>query len=416
MLPVHIDAVRENIRYPEEGTLLRRYFDENLCDADRKFLPQWLGLHLIQHCLAKRAGEHFLLLQGDGGNGKSVIIDMIAGLVGYDAVATESLDGLNERTTHQLIGKVAMLAPENKGDWDLKLLNRLVSQEIIPSRPLYRDPAPFRPRLLVTQACNRPPVFNEKSRALERRMLVMQLTKVFDTSKGVIEDLGRVIAESEYAVLAGCALWGAKQIFENGGRLDIPEQLKAQGKKLARNGVQLEEFVEHLEFGEFAISKKELLTFYLQWMSEENRSKQGMNMSSLIDGLQVIAARDHGPILVQNGISIGIQRTGRREGYTEVAAGPEMEVAGRNVGYSPIKDERGTEIKLAKREELIYGVRIKEGVIDSEPVGIDWKGGPDRTCASKDDQGELPGIQSAADTEIAELKARIAELEARKAS
>lgn len=421
-LPVRCEDALANMREPQGG-LLRKYLTESVTIDDAAFLKRWCGLHLVQHTVPQRVAEYFLLLQGDGGNGKSAIIDLITGLVGAAAVATKSLDELCEGNTHELVGKVAMVSPENKGVWDLKLLNRLVSNEILPSRKLWSDWTTVRPQLLLTQACNKPPVFNEKSRALERRMLVMHLTKTFDKSKGVVQDIGQRIAKEEYAELVGWALLGAAEILE-AGKLEVPASLQEQGKVMARNGVQMEEFAALLEFGEYAVSKKELLALYLRWVDDENRGKITMSIGSIVEELHRIAARDHGPIYIgANQIPKGVQRLAANGDYAQrvlfanKAAGRVEQVAGGKLDTlrgSPLHDAKGASIRFAKREDIIYGVRIRKHVVDEYAVGVEWTGGPDgREANGKPVLVEQAALITAPEAErIAELEAELARLKA----
>lgn len=410
VLDVDSGAVLEHIKEPTEG-LLSHYLNSSFAPDHRRFVPQWLGLHLIKHTLRASAGQRFLLLQGAGGEGKSVLVEMISGLVGAGNCAFVGLDELNERTYHMLEGKIAMIAPENDPHkpWDIRGVNRITSGERLKARPVYQLPRVFEPVCLVTQICNEPPRFNEQSRALERRMLVVHMTAFQDEKGKRIPDLGRKIVEQEYAQLVGYALWGAQVIHENGGELAVPASVAAAGVAMARSDVQVESLLPMLEFGRFAISLKELRAAYVNMCLEEG--KQAMAMPKLIKEIVRVAEREkvrcgdgvHTPFLPT--------RLDRRTGYdTALAVDNKFKRRFNGNAVSIVRDPKtGENLRLEVRESLLYGVRIRAGVLDDHPVGLSWESvdarSNDRAAAGAGQADALP--HELAQAKVAEIADRM---------
>lgn len=369
------DEVLPRIRKPKKGGLLARYLDSALNADQREFLSQWLGLHLIKHALTGSAGQKFLLLKGPGGDGKSQIMELIAGLVGQSQVAHIGLDGLFDRTYHVLENKLAMLSPENSKDvpWDVRAVNRITCGEALLARPVYELPRTVFPACLITQACNEIPLFREHSRALERRMLVFAMEGRFDGTKDEVRDIGKAIIAGEFADLVGWALLGAQQIYDNDGALDIPASISAAGRDVARADIAANSLMADLEWGAYAISTRELYSYYCGLCAESG--KQPMSKPKLIDELIRLAKQDG--IRCGDGINTPFtpEKLPRRTGYDKAlevdntwkkrAAGP----------VSLVRDHKtGLPVRVGEREELLFGCRIKSDVLDDLHVGLDWDG------------------------------------------
>jgi len=135
-----------------------QFLDEALeGDAERiAIIQEWFG-----YCLTADTRFHaFLIVEGDGANGKSVLLDTLANLLGPANVSRVPLEIFGER--FQLMptfGKLANIAPEVD---NVKLAESTIKQ-FVGGDPIYvdrkgRDGIEFRPtaRLVVATTTGRP--------------------------------------------------------------------------------------------------------------------------------------------------------------------------------------------------------------------------------------------------------------------
>lgn len=105
-------------------------------------------------------------------------------------------------------------------------MKQLVSREPVTCNPKYRDPFKFKPECLITQAYNWAPSFDERSDALIRRVISLELTSSFKAPRIKSEDIAHQVVASEYALLVGFALGSVFKIKET-GRFTVPTSIQA---------------------------------------------------------------------------------------------------------------------------------------------------------------------------------------------
>jgi len=323
-----------------ENSLLYGFLHSSLDDDQRCVIQQWLGAHLIQHTGGDAENlEKFVVLLGSGGNGKSVITELIRQLVTPGACVALSLDDINEQTVDQVEGKLAMLGTEIDGKVGLRYLKQLVSKELIAANPKWRSPYQVKPVALLTQAANVMPRLQENSDAVAERMIVLPMNQKFRESGKLIAKLGEKIGAREFDLLAAFALDGARIVIENGFKLDIPAAIKAASVDAAHHGKQVDEYSCYLEFGDYELSRKEFLNWYRGWCEEVGRKPK--NWTNARDDLKEYA---------------------RRENLGEITAIQKAE-AGSYYELSPLG------FSLPKRVALARGFRIQAGVVNQQAIG-----------------------------------------------
>lgn len=256
-------------------SMLQRFFNTSLTPDTLDVLEQWAGLHLTQHLAAIGNPERFVVLQGAGGNGKGVMLSILQALIGEGNYVSFGLDRLGPEYVARLQGKVAMVGaelPHAHSVKQLALLKSLVSQEPITARPLYSQPFDLHPKVLITQATNPMPEFNDRSDAIMQRLIVLRFQRTLRRSNHQILDLGRRLAEEELDEILAWGLRGALRMIRQGGDLQIPDSVAGESKAAALEGVHAEAFSEHLVFDpSYRVSLAEVYAAYKMWCEQESR-------------------------------------------------------------------------------------------------------------------------------------------------
>lgn len=155
-------------------------------DQDRiAILQEWYGYNLV-HDLTH---QKFLMLEGEGNNGKSVICAVLSALLGPDNVSSVSLENF-EKDFHltSTLGKLANIVSEageieRVGEGYLK---SFTSGDRMSFNRKNRDLVDAIPTARFTLATNNRPRFSDKSGGLWRRMILMPLTHIVPESEKVL--------------------------------------------------------------------------------------------------------------------------------------------------------------------------------------------------------------------------------------
>ena len=252
-----------------------RTFLEDYTQGDSElalFLQRFFGL-----CLTGETREHKLLfLCGPGGNGKSVLLNVVREILGSYARMSNStilMRGAESRHTTEvaeLVGArmVTMSEVPADGMWSQQRLTSLTSGDTQTARFMYQDNFQFDPQFKLVLAGNHRPVIQTPDQAFLRRMLFLTSTfrpEVPDVA--LPEKLRR-----EYGGILQWMIEGAVAYYEDG--LDIPARISEATKDYAADeddvGQWFDECCEAEEGG--WVSIQELYTSYTEW-AEDNGAR-----------------------------------------------------------------------------------------------------------------------------------------------
>lgn len=145
------------------------------------FLQRWLG-----YCLTGDTREHTLLfIYGDGGNGKSVFQNTIAGIMG-DYAVTASMETFTSNRYAQHPADLAMLAgarlvtaseTEEGRAWDEARVKQLTGGDPITARHMRQDFFTFTPRFKLMIVGNHQPILRNVDDAIKRRLCMVPFTR-----------------------------------------------------------------------------------------------------------------------------------------------------------------------------------------------------------------------------------------------
>ena len=182
--------------------------------SERKLLQEFLG-----YCLTFDTSYHkALILVGDGANGKSVVTEIAAQLIGPDNVTHIGLERFRDRfALASSIGRLANIASEITRTKRVAegILKAMISGDLIRVERKYQDPMDARPTARLIFATNEIPIFVDRSEGLWRRLLFLPF-KVTIPEDEQDRGLARKIYTTELSGIFNWALEGLKRLRSNG--------------------------------------------------------------------------------------------------------------------------------------------------------------------------------------------------------
>ena len=225
ILPYDYDAtVRCPLWLGTLGEIFPRYSDT---DHRVSILQQYFGYCLLPW---NHRFETFVILVGNGANGKSVALDVLRGVLGCQNVSDVPLDAFAaEFRLADMIGKLANIATDMQRMPKVQegVLKQLVSGEAIQINRKYRQPVTMFPTAKLIFATNHLPPFADTSDGLWRRVIVIPFYEVFSPQRRDRHRAQRIIADELPGVL-NWAIEGAVQLLSQGDftQCELCEQAK----------------------------------------------------------------------------------------------------------------------------------------------------------------------------------------------
>lgn len=195
---------------PRWERFLRQVFEDDL--EIIQFIQRWCG-----YVLTGSVKEHALLvLHGPGGNGKSVLINTVARIMGTyhrEAAPETFVDARapkHETAMAHIAGARFVTAGETdqEGGWNEATMKRAVSGDWVTARFLYRNPFTYRPIYKIWIGTNHLPRLKSVGHAMRRRLHILRLNFV---PKRPDPDLEKKLVEEHAAIFAwmieGARLW-----------------------------------------------------------------------------------------------------------------------------------------------------------------------------------------------------------------
>jgi len=183
---------------------------------DIQVFQEWLGYNLW---VFDYSTQKALMLVGEGGNGKSTLLNLIIALLGRENVSAKSLHELESDPYAKayLFGKIANIYPDLP-ETDLKstgTFKMLTGGDIIESRKLYEGPFSFYNIAKLSFSCNKVPyVRYDDSDAFFRRWIIVETPYKFEGTgrevKGIANEL--IKNEKEMSGFLNWALEGLQRL------------------------------------------------------------------------------------------------------------------------------------------------------------------------------------------------------------
>lgn len=221
--PAHIDA--EGLYTPRcgrevwEGTWFGHWLNTSTDSGEvAALLQEAVGSTLINRHLEKA-----LVLSGEGANGKSTLIHLLAALHGEQATASIALSHLaGEFGLEALVGKSLLAIPDSEGfipDIAVARIKSLVSGDLISANRKHLRAVSFLPRCALVIATNTPLLFRgeQHNYGTLRRFLTIPFDATIAPADR-IPDLHRRILDQDSGLVLDWALAGAQRLAARGFR------------------------------------------------------------------------------------------------------------------------------------------------------------------------------------------------------
>jgi putative DNA primase/helicase len=256
-------------------------------DAEQKKLvvQEALGYTLLSSCHL----EKFFLLLGNGANGKSVLVAVVAALVGPKLVTAVQPSQFNSAFQRaHLQGKLANIVTEIAQGAEIAddKLKSLVSGELTTAEVKFKDPFDFNPIATHWFATNHLPRTRDFSGALFRRAMTLSFNNRFEGSRRDVGLTKKLLAE--LPGILNIALLGLARLLENGHFTDCPSSDLIK-KDWRLESDQISQFIEELCIWapDGQVSSAQLFNAYLGWarVSGINRTVSRNTFSTRLQGL-----------------------------------------------------------------------------------------------------------------------------------
>ena len=232
----------------------------------------------ISHCLLPVVVfQKFLVLVGDGENGKTVILNHVERLLGKDNISAIKLQELSDRfTTEKLLGKQANICADipSTALKDTSTLKLLTGQDLVKGEYKGGNVFFFRNTAKFIFSCNELPiVLDDRSNGFFRRLLIIR----FQGKGEFIPDLYEKLSnENEIEILLSYLVDRVKFALERGKVYESRENL-AEISKLREESDSIEGFLNNATtpIKEGRVRRPDLFNAYLDFCRNEDRTPLG---------------------------------------------------------------------------------------------------------------------------------------------
>ena len=210
-----------------EGPVITEWLEYMLEQPeDREMLLQYVG-----YCMTRDTRQQkFLILNGNGGTGKSTLIKLIEEMIGSSNISNVSLLQLSKRfSVFNLLGKILNCCAdlENKALDDTSILKKALGEDSLMAEAKGKDMVPFKSYAKLLFSTNElPAVKGEKTNAFYRRLLILSINKAPKKVDSCFYE--KIRAEMDFFIHLCVEALG--RMYENGMIMESPNSIEAVQK------------------------------------------------------------------------------------------------------------------------------------------------------------------------------------------
>lgn len=207
------------------------------------FLQEWTGYHLLKD----QRYQRFIILLGDGDNGKSTYLHVLACLIGPDNVATQSLYRLttNRFAVAELHGKLANIVADISPD-EIKHTGALkiaTGEDRGAAERKFKDPFNFINYAKLNFSCNQLPKTPDETLAFYKRAIVLLFDVIIPLEKQDDELKEKLTTPEELSGILNWAIEGLHRALER-HHLDEPTTITERRTQYRRLSDPVASFAE----------------------------------------------------------------------------------------------------------------------------------------------------------------------------
>lgn len=262
--------------YPEldiQKSVFHEFLQSRINKDNQQMLYESAG-----HCLLPDVVfQKFLVLVGNGNNGKTVILNQITRILGEKNVSAIKLQELSDRfTTEKLLGKQANICADipNTALKDTSTLKLLTGQDLVKAEYKGGEVFFFRNKAKFLFSCNElPSVLDDRSNGFFRRLQIIR----FPEQGEFISDLYEKLAEEHEAeILISYLVSRVKLALERGKLYESRENI-AEISKLREESDTVQSFLNNATTlnKEGRVRRPDLFGAYIDFCKNEDRIPLG---------------------------------------------------------------------------------------------------------------------------------------------
>lgn len=248
----------------------KEYLDKVLPDTEQqKVLAEFIGYVFIKHKTLKL--EKFLILLGDGSNGKSVFFDIISELLGNENVSNFSLQSLTNENGYyraMLSDKLVNYSPEISTQMNTTLFKQLVSGEKVEARFPYGKPFILEEYAKLMFNTNELPREIEHNHAFFRRFLIIHFGITIENGD---PELAKNIIATELPGVFNWVLDGLKRLLTQ-KKFTYSKEMNCILEEYKRDSDTVLTFLTEEGFEKSIEAELKLSVFYQDYVSYCKRS------------------------------------------------------------------------------------------------------------------------------------------------
>lgn len=262
--------------YPEldiQKSVFHEFLQSRINEDNQQMLYESAG-----HCLLPDVVfQKFLVLVGNGNNGKTVILNQITRILGEKNVSAIKLQELSDRfTTEKLLGKQANICADipNTALKDTSTLKLLTGQDLVKAEYKGGEVFFFRNKAKFLFSCNElPSVLDDRSNGFFRRLQIIR----FPEQGKFIPDLYEKLAEErEVEILISYLVSRVKLALERGKLYESRENI-AEISKLREESDTVQSFLNNATTPnkKGRVRRPDLFAAYIDFCKNEDRIPLG---------------------------------------------------------------------------------------------------------------------------------------------
>ncbi|MBN8828185.1 MAG: hypothetical protein J0H68_05715 [Sphingobacteriia bacterium] len=233
-------------------------------ESKKILILEMMGYILLKQCRF----EKFFILIGEGGNGKSVLLNIIKSLLGADNISSVKLSQLGDKfLTAELYGKLANIVTEIAEGEQLpdEAIKTITSGERMIAQHKFQDPFEFEPYATPIFATNHLPYSKDHSDAIDRRAIIISFNRQF--TKDEIDSTLIQKLDQEKPGIFNLMLNALEGLLRR-DYFTIPPSSYELVKEWKKNDPFLQFIEQCCIIGEGKLLSKELYNQYCNWMND----------------------------------------------------------------------------------------------------------------------------------------------------
>lgn len=258
-----------------EGQEIEKFFNFIFSNADdRKMLLEYAGLCLTTDTRQQR----FLMICGQGGTGKSILIRLLEGMAGIKNVSNVSMQELNKRfSTSLLVGMTLNSCADLSGEAleDSSTMKKLIGEDWIMAEFKGQNGFMFKNYSKLLFSTNMLPVITaERTNGFYRRLLILEMDK--QPEKPDMELAERLLPELPY--LIKISVHALHEMYQR-GTITISENSKAAVLQMRKDSDVVEAWIsENCTVGaDLRMERTEAFESFKKYCEDEERQSLTRN-------------------------------------------------------------------------------------------------------------------------------------------